>query len=326
MTKAVRCLAIVIAIVNSPYIAGAQATAGRMARIGYLDFRSSDLTAFRQGLSNLGYFEGSSFKIEYRTADWNIDRLMPLVSELVRLNVDVIVTSSGQGALRAKKATSTIPIVMVSSADAVKQDIVASLARPGGNVTGLTGTSTDLSGKRLEILKHSFPNVSRVVHLGCRGLEGFTLKGGLKESRAAARALGVELHSVQVQGPGALDLEHAFTKAIQSQAEALLVEDCPRVFAPQQTVDLAAKSRLPTIYPLRFYVVAGGLMFYGADPEEQSRRAAYFVDKILKGAKPGELPVEQPMKFELTVNLKTAQQLGLTIPPKVLMWADRVIE
>jgi putative ABC transport system substrate-binding protein len=240
----------------------------------------------------------------------------------------VIVTSSGQGALRAKKATSTIPIVMANSADAVRQRIVASLARPGGNVTGLTSTTPDLSGKRLELLKQAFPGVSRVGFLGCGGFPG-TGNGEmtLKETRIVAGALRVALLPLAVRKPGDSSLALAFKEAITKRVEALLISDCPPAFPPRQTVDLAAKSRLPAIYPYGYYVMEfGGFMAYGPFQDDIYRRAASYVDKILKGAKPADLPVEQPTKFELVINLKTAKTLGLTIPPKVLMWADKVIE
>jgi putative ABC transport system substrate-binding protein len=319
---------IAIAILASPFLAQSQQATGKVSRIGYLDFRSSDLKPFRQELRDRGYVEGRNIAIEYRSAQGDIDRLAELAAELVRLKVDVIVTSSGQGALRAKKVTSTIPIVMSSSADAVRQGIVASLARPGGNVTGLTDASPDLSGKRLELLKQAFPGVSRVGILSCRGFRGVGAGGGgLKETQVAARALRVELQSLPVRESGDFSLALAFKEAARQRVEALLIEDCPPAFPPRQTVDLAAKSRLPAIYPRRYYVVGfGGLMFYGPYAPDFRRRAAYYVDKILKGAKPADLPVEQPTKFELVINLKTAKTLGLAIPSKVLMWADTVIE
>jgi putative ABC transport system substrate-binding protein len=327
MARKIGLFTIAIAILASPYLAQAEQATGKIPRIGYLDFRSSDLKGFRQGLRDLGYVEGRNIAIEYRSAAGDIDRLAPLASELVRLKVDVIVTSSGQGALRAKKATSTTPIVMANSADAVRQHIVASLARPGGNVTGVTATTPDLTGKRLEVLKQVFPGVSRVGVMSCPGFRGLgSGPGALKETRVVAGALHVELLPLAVREPGDSSLAAAFKEAITKRVEALLISDCPPAFPPRQTVDLAAKSRLPAIYPFTYYVVFGGLMAYGPIRDEQYRRAAYFVDRILKGAKPAELPVEQPTKFELVVNLQTAKQLGVAIPPKVLMWADRVIE
>jgi ABC-type uncharacterized transport system substrate-binding protein len=328
MVKKILFLRIALAILAFPYPAQAQQAIGRVPRIGYLDFRSSDLKAFRQGLRDLGYVEGRDIAIEYRSAEGDLDRLSLLAADLVRRKVDVIVTSSGQGALRAKRTTSTIPIVMIGSADAVKQGIVASLARPGGNVTGLTTTSPDLDGKRLELLKQAFRGLSRVGFLSCKGFRGSSGGGGgLEETKVAARALRTELVPLQVRESGYASLDLAFKEAVRERVEAFLIENCPQAFPARETVDLVARSRLPAIYPLRRYVaVFGGLMFYGPIPSEQSHRAAFMVDKILKGAKPADLPVEQPSKFELVINLKTAQQLGLTIPTKVLMWADKVIE
>ena len=327
MAKVIRRL-LAMAILVSPYLGNAQQATGGGPRIGYLDFRSSNLTAFRQGLRDLGYVECRNIVIEYRSAAGDIDRLAPLASELVRLKVDVIVTSSGQGALRAKKATSTIPIVMANSADAVRQHIVASLARPGGNVTGVTATTPDLTGKRLEVLKQVFPGVSRVGGMSCPGFRGLgSGPGASKETRVMAGALHVELLPLAVREPGDSSLAAAFKEAITKRVEALLISDCPAAFPPRQTVDLAAKSRLPAIYPYGNYVKeSGGLMAYGPFRDDMYRRAGIYVDKILKGAKPADLPVEQPTKFELVINLKAAKQLGLAIPLGVLTWADRVIE
>jgi putative ABC transport system substrate-binding protein len=210
----------------------------------------------------------------------------------------------------------------------VRQHIVASLARPGGNVTGLTSTTPDLTGKRLELLKQVFPDVSRVGVLVCKGFPGMMNgTGTFDEWRTVAGALRVELLSLAVRKPGDSSLALAFKEAITKRVEALLISDCPAAFPPKQTVDLAAKSRLPAIYPYGNYVKeSDGFMAYGPFREDMNRRAASYVDKILKGAKPGELPVEQPTKFELVINLKTAKQLGVTIAPKALMWADKVIE
>ena len=318
--------------------AAAQQPASKVPRIGYLDFRNSDLKPFRQGLRELGYVEGRNIAIEYRSAEGEIDRLAELAAELVRRKVDVIVTGTGQATLRAKKATNTIPIVMTGSADAVRQGIVASLGRPGGNVTGLTATTLALTAKRLEVLKEVFPGVSRVGALECRGFPGASSgadTGTLKESQIvsqstihrSARRLRIELLWLDVREPGDFSLEAAFKKAIRKRAEALLIFDCPPAFPPRQTVAVAAKSRLPAIYPYGYYVEEfGGFMAYGPDRDDMRRRAAYYVDKILKGAKPADLPVEQPTKFELVINLKTAKALGLAIPSNVLMWADKVIE
>ena len=337
MIKVIRLL-LAAAFLISPLSARAQQSNGRTARIGYLDFRSTDLKAFKQGLHELGHDVGRNIAIEYRSAEEDLGRLAPLAAELVHLKVDVIVTGTGQATLRAKKATNTIPIVMTGSADAVRQGIVASLGRPGGNVTGLTATSIALNAKRLEVLKEGFPGVSRVGALECRGFPGASGldTGTLKESQIVshptvvdriARRLRIELLWLDVREPGDFSLEAAFKKAIRKGAEALLIFDCPPAFPPRQTVTLAAKSRLPAIYPYGYYVEEfGGFMAYGPDRDDMRRRAAYYVAKILKGAKPADLPVEQPSKFELVINLKTAKQLGLTITPKVLMWADKVIE
>jgi putative ABC transport system substrate-binding protein len=294
----------------------------KIPRIGYLLFsqRGSGAEAFRQGLRELGYVEGRNIAIEYRSADRSLDRLAQLAVELVDIKVDIIVTTTSQGALLAKKATSTIPIVMTGSNDAVRQRIVASLPRPGGNVTGLTSISPVLSGKRLEILKEAFPSVSRVGVLGCQSMEW-------TETDVTARAQRVQLEFFLLRGPTAGTLESAFEAVIKKRVEALVIFNCPFNFPERQTVDLATNSRLPTIYPNSRYVVGyGGLMAYGPDERDMSRRAATYVDKILRGAKPADLPVEQPTKFELVINLKTAKQIGITISPEVLMWADRVIK
>jgi putative ABC transport system substrate-binding protein len=328
MVKAIRYL-LTIAILVSPYVTHAQQANGKVARIGYLDFRSSDLKAFRQGLRDLGYVEGRNIVIEYRSAEGDINQLAPLAAELVRRKVDVIVTSTGQGAFHAKKATSTIPIVMTASADAVRQGIVASLARPGTNVTGITSSSPVLEGKRLELLKQALPGVSRVGFLGCRGFSGNRTPRTptFEEADVVARAQRTALVELTVKAHDYQSLEQAFKDAINKRVKALLISNCPQALPPRETVDLAGRNRLPAMYALREYVVGfNGLMFYGPIPGEQSRRAAFFVDKILKGAKPADLPVEQPMKFELVINLKTAKQLGLVIPPKALMWADKVVE
>lgn len=294
----------------------------KVPRIGYLVFsqRGSGAESFQQGLRELGYVEGRNIAIEYRSADRSLDRLAQLAVELVDLKVDVIVTTTSQGALLAKKATSTIPIVMTGSNDAVRQGIVASLPRPGGNVTGLTSISPVLSGKRLEILKEAFPGVSRVGVLGCQSMEW-------AETDVTARALRVQLESFLLRGPSAGTLESAFEAVIKKRVEALVIFNCPANFPERQTVDLATKGRLPTIYPNSRYVVGyGGLMAYGPDERDMFRRAATYVDKILRGAKPADLPVEQPTKFELVINMKTARAQDLKISPEVLLWADRIIK
>ena len=288
MIKVIR-LFLATAFLVSLFAAYAQQATAKMARIGYLDFRSSDLKAFRQGLHDLGYVEGRNIVIEYRSAESDVNRLAPFAAELVRRKVDVIVTSTGQGAFHAKKATNTIPIVMTASADAVKQGIVASLARPGANVTGITSTSPVLEGKRLELLKQSLPGVSRVGFLGCRGFPGNSTPRTptFEEAEVVARALRTELVELTVKAHGYQSLEQAFKDAINKRVKALLISNCPQALPPRETVDLAARNRLPAMYALRSYVVDfGGLMFYGPIPDEQSRRAAFLVDRFSKEPSP----------------------------------------
>ena len=267
--------------------------------------------------------EGKNIVIEYRHAEGKPDRLPALAAELVRLKVEVIVTGGGGGATRAaKEATKTIPIVMAGAVDPVGQGFVTSLARPGGNVTGLSTLTPEISGKRLELLKEIVPKLSRVAVLGTS--TGTATARLLKEVEPAAAAFGVKLQFLDVRGPK--DIETAFRAASKGRAEGVLVLTGP-VINPQrkQIADLAAKNRLPAIFPFPEYVEAGGLMSYSANIIDLYRRAATYVDKILKGAKPADLPVEQPTKFEFIINLKAAKQIGLTIPPNVLARADKVI-
>jgi putative ABC transport system substrate-binding protein len=283
----------------------------------------ADIYAFRQGLRGLGYIEGKNITFEYRIADGELDRLPQLAGELVHLKVDVIVATSGVPASVARQATSTIPIVMTVSGDPVAEGLVASLARPGGNVTGLTILTTDLSGKRLELLKEIVPGISRVTVLW-RPVS--TKKSAdLREIEQAARILGLELQSLGVAA--AHQLDSAFDLAAAWGAHAL-VPLAHRGIAIHRSriVELAANRRLPAIYANRGFVEAGGLMSYGPNHSDLQRRAAFFVDKVLRGARPSELPVERPTKFELVINLKTAKQIGVTIPQEVLMWADEVIK
>ena len=306
----------------------------KLVRIGYLG-SSSGLTAgekdFVEELRKRGWIEGQNLLIDRRYWENRVDRLLTQVDKLVSLKVDIIVTSTGTAAQAAKAATQAIPIVMVSSADAVTQGLVISLARPGGNVTGLTTNSPFVTGKQLELIKEAFPRVSRVAIVRCgtsrsRPLLGFPGLGKkqLSEAQDAARAQKIHLLLLDVvRGSG--EIGGALEMVIRERAEALLVSDCVTVPA-EDIIEFAAKSRLPAIYPLSHFVKKGGLMSYGADQRESFRRAAQFVDKILKGANPAELPVEQPTKFELVINLKTARQTGVTIPPEVLMWADEVIK
>jgi putative ABC transport system substrate-binding protein len=303
--------------------------AAKVARIGYLTVNLSAPQlheAFRQGLRDLGYVEGRNVVIEYRDAEGKPERLPALAAELVALKVDVIVVASTPPALAAKQATKTIPIVFTAVGDAVTDGLVASLARPGGNVTGLSTAGPDLVGKRLEQLKQAVPGVSRVAVLWQpRGLGERTEKEMLKEAEVAGRALGVRLQFVEARGPA--DLDRAYSEMTKARARALAVLATPMFISERRRlVDLAAKNRLPTVYLFREFVDAGGLMAYGANLADVFRRAATYVDKILKGAKPADLPVEQPTKFELVINLKTAKALGLTIPPSLLQRADEVIQ
>ena len=296
----------------------------KIPRIGLLAHSASDSTrrdAFLQGLRDLGYIEGKNIAIEYRYTGGELDRLPELAGELVRLNVDVIVTAAISSVRAAKKATGTIPIVFASVGDAVDSGLVSSLARPGGNATGLTVFAPELDRKRLELLKETVPKVTRVAFLW----RVPTTRGDLlKDAEPVAKTLGLRLQSLEVRGPD--DFESAFKAAKSGGSEALIVIANPLSNTYRaRIVDLAAKNRLPGIYPSTDFVEDGGLMSYGADILDNWRRAAIYVDKILKGAKPAELPVEQPTKFELVINLKTAKQIVLTIPPNVLARADRVI-
>ena len=299
----------------------------RVPRIVYLSTASSApiaarFEAFRQGLSELGYMEGKNIFVEWRHAEGKLERLPEIVAELVRLNVNVIVTSGSVTTRPAKKATNAIPIVMTQDPDPIGNGFVASLARPGGNITGLSNLNRELSGKRLEILKEVLPTLNRVAVLGTLAQPGHAQ--ALKDTEVAAVAFGVKLQYLDVLDPK--EIETAFRAADKGGAEAVLT--LGGTVLNRQTrrvVDLAAKSRLPAMYSIREYVEVGGLMSYGASVTDLDRRAATYVDKILKGTKPADLPVEQPTKFELVINLKTAKQIGLTIPPNVLARADRVI-
>src|SRR5262249_45611409 len=303
--------------------------AKKVPRIGFLSAATASsmttrVEAFRQGLRELGYVEGKNIVIEYRYAEGKFDHLPALAAELVRAKVDVIVTG-GAGATRpAKEATKTIPIVMTQDIDPVGNGFVASLARPGGNVTGLSTLAPEISGKRLELLKEVVPKLSRVAVFGTSTQPGNAQS--LKEVELAARPLGVMLQYLDVLGPE--DIENAFRAASRGRAGAGLMMVPGRIASSlrKESIDLAVKSRLPVIYIGRSYVEAGGLMSYGVNLPDLDRRAATYVDKILKGAKPADLPVEQPTKFEFIINLKAAKQIGLTIPPNVLVRADRVIK
>jgi len=279
------------------------------------------LTSFKQGLRDRGYVEGKNIVLKYRYAEGRQDRLVKLAAELVQEKVDVIVTTASVSALAARKATQSTPIVMTSG-NPLELGLAKSLARPGGTVTGLTVMLSDLSGKRLEILKETLPKMTRVAVLWNSTDRQATF--GFDETVAAAEAFSLRLHAAPVKNPN--DLEHIFTEIVKAHSEGLSVILSPlTTLHSKRIVQLAAKYRLPGIYPTRQFTDEGGLMAYGPLIDDLYRRAATYVDKILKGAKPADLPVEQPMKFEFIVNLNTAQQIGVTIPPNVLVRADRVI-
>ena len=299
----------------------------KIPRIGFLSANSRTAMSaraetFQQGLRELGYTEGKNIFIEYRYADRNLDRVPALAAELVRLNVNLIVTEGPTATRFAKEATSTIPIVMAQDPDPVGTGFVASLSRPGGNITGLSSLRPELSGKRLDLLKEIIPKLARVAVLGTSSTPGNIQS--LREAELAASGLGIQLQFLDVLGPK--DIETAFRAASKDRANAILVLASPFLLSGRaELADLAIKSRLPAIYPSGDYVDSGGLIYYGASITDLFRRAATYVDKILKGSKPADLPVEQPTKLEFIINLKTAEQIGLTIPPNVLARADRVI-
>jgi putative tryptophan/tyrosine transport system substrate-binding protein len=323
-------LAVVLALglTSEPLVAEAQ-QAPKTTKIGALFSVTSaaaapNLEAFRQGLLELGHAEGKTFVLMPLYGEARTERLPELARELVRLKVDVIMVSTDLAAATVKRETQTIPIVMAFSTDPVGTGFVASLARPGGNVTGLTNISPELSGKRLELLREAVPKVSRVAFLWNPDIRGALFD--YKETEGAARSLRLPLQSVEVAR--AEDLDRAFTAIREQRAQALIVQGPnPVLFSNRgELVNFAQRSRLPTLYPTSVYVDAGGLMSYGPSTTDLFRRAATYVDKILKGAKPADLPVEQPTKFELVINLKTAKALGLTIPQSVLIRADQVVE
>ena len=309
------------------YFAQAQQPA-KVPRIGYLvaNFPSTNPArseAFRQGLRELGYVEEKNIVIEWRYAEGKLDSLPALAAQLVRLKVDVIVTGGSIITRAAKEATVTIPIVMAQDPDPIGNGFVASLARPGGNITGLATLAPELSGKQLELMKEIVPRLSRVAVLGTSTRPGNAQS--LKETELAAGAFGVKLQYLDILGHK--DIETAFRAASKGRANAVLVlTSAVAISQRTQITDLAVKNRLPAIYDGAEFVEDGGLMTYSASQNDLYRRAATYVDKILKGAKPGDLPVEQPTKFELVVNLKTARQIGLTIPSHILLRADKVIK
>ena len=319
-----------LALGAAPLAAEAQQVA-KVARIGYLSpnlAASSHLRdAFLQGLRDLGYVEGRNVVIEYRDAEGKLEQLPALAAELVALKVDVVLAEGGTlGPRVAMQATTTIPIVIAAAGDPVGSGLVTSLARPGGNVTGLAGVGSDLVGKCLELLKQAVPGVNRVAVLRQPTALGERVaKDMLKAADVAAQTMGVQPQFIEARGPD--EFARAFSDMSSARAGALTVLPSAMFLREhRRLVDLAAKNRLPAVYTSREFVDAGGLMSYGANQADLFRRAATYVDKILKGAKPGDLPVEQPTKFELVINLKTAKALGLTIPQSVLVHADEVIQ
>lgn len=301
---------------------------GKMYRIGFLVASSASamaprLDAFRQGLRELGIAEGKHIIIEQRTANGNADQLPGLAAELVRLNVDVIVTSGPTATRSAKEATSTIPIVMTFDDDPVGSGFAKSLARPGGNVTGLSTLAPEMSGKRLELLKETSPRLVRVAVIGTSKRQGTAQ--ALKEMELASLTFGIKLVYMDIQNAG--EIERAFVTASKGRADAFLILQSP-IFNSQrrQLAEFSAQSRLPAIYPASQYVEDGGLMSYGVSTSDLDRRAATYVDRIIKGGKPADLPIEQPKKFDLIINLKAAKQIELAVPPSILARADRVIK
>jgi len=320
-------LVFILGILFAPLPADAHAE-GKIVRIGRLSPLSAEvdslyLDPFRKGLIELGWVEGKTFTIESRYAGGRSERLTELASELVRQRMDLILTGSNQGALAAKKATSTIPIVMVTTGDPVADGVVTSLARPGGNITGVTALGQSLNAKRLELIKEAVPGVTRVAIL--TNPDSPYTPPLLREKNETARRLGLQLPILEARDLGTL--EKAFASLVTERAGALLVQtDILFVTQRRRIVELAAKSRVPTVYGDRESVEVGGLMFYGASLPSMYRDAAGYADRILKGAKPADLPVKQPTTLELFINLKTAKALGLTIPPSVIGRADHLIE
>jgi putative ABC transport system substrate-binding protein len=298
--------------------------AKKVPRIGFLAMGgiSPNIEAFQEGLRDLGYVDGQNIFIAYRNAGGDYDQLPGLVADLLRLDLDLIVAPSTPAALAAKNVSQTIPIVFASVSDPIANGLVSSLARPGGNLTGPSQMSADLSGKRLELLKEIVPRLSRVAVLRDHSPQA---EVALKETQLAARVLGVHVRVLDVRDPSEID--SAFSSATKDHLRALIVLSSPMLLNNRSRITaLATKQRLPAVYTLNEYVEAGGLMSYGVSLSHLFRRAAIYVDKILKGANPAELPVEQPTKFELVINLKTAKQIGLTIPQSVLYRADRVLK
>ena len=316
------CYALCVSLFAMSFPAEAQ-QAKKVPRIGYLALRASASEmddAFMQGLREFGYIEGQNISIEYRWAEGKYESYPSLAADLARLKVDVIVAAGEEATRAAKNATGTIPIVIAVSSDPVASGLVASLARPGGNVTGLSLLTPDLSGKRLELFHEAFPKVRRVAVLWTTAADL-----AFRATQAAAKPLGLKIVSLEVRRPE--DFDSVFAVVPKEQPNGLIVvPGAIMTINSKRIIDFAAKNRLPATYPDSRYMEAGGLMSYGTNVADLYRRAATYVDKILKGAKPADLPVEQPMKFELIINLKTAKQIGLTIPPWLLMRADKVIK
>jgi putative ABC transport system substrate-binding protein len=315
-----------LAIISAPFTAEAQ-PASKPARIGVLCLIPCEwlgVDAFRRALRDLGHVEGRTLVFEYRDADWKVDRLSALASDLVQSNVDVIFTPWGTApALAAKRATVTIPVVIGAAGDPVRAGIVPSLTRPSGNVTGLSSLALELEGKRLELLKELVPKVSRVGVFWHAENPYSAL--AFKEVENAARTLGVRLHAVRLSGPS--DLDTAFATLKRDRVEALVIHGYVATLQNRRPIiEFAAVNRLPAIYPLREFVDEGGLLSYGANVADISRRAGHYVDRILKGATPADLPVEQVTTVQLVVNLKTAGALGVTVAPSLLLRADQVVE
>ena len=326
IVRAALAAALTLGLFAAPLAADAQQE-GKVPRVGFLFYGSAgpspEVDAFRQGLRELGYIEGQNISIEYRFANGRVERLPELAAELVRLKPNVIVTPGTPASLAAKQATGTIPIIFAGVADALGTGLIADFARPGGNITGLTSISAQLGGKRLELLKSVVSKASRVAVLYNPGDRSNVQV--LKELQKSAPALGLTLQPLKVSGPG--EFEGAFVAMSRERAHALFGAAGVLTTGHRKTlVDLAARSRIPAMWGERQFVEAGGLMSYAVNFYDQVRRAATYVDKILKGAEPADLPVEQPMQFELVVNVRTAKALGLTIPPSLLLRADQIIE
>jgi putative tryptophan/tyrosine transport system substrate-binding protein len=337
LTKKLAAILCAVMLLAIAVIAEAQ-QAAKVPRIGFLsrdlhpaDSRASaphNFEAFRHGLQELGYIEGKTIILEYRFADGRLERLPALADELIRLKVDIIVADTSASARAAKKATSTMPIVLAQGSDPVQSGLVASFARPGGNVTGLTNYSAELLGKRVELLKEVVPKVSRFALLDAEPSGPGITRSLFPDAQEAAQALGVKLQLVEVKAQDP-DIDGAFRLMVKERIGALLTSPSPVISVTlyqKKILELTKQTRMPAIYSNMGWVDRGGLMYYGANNADLFRRAATYVDKILKGTKPADLPVEQPTKFELVINLKTAKQIGLTIPPNVLARANRVIK